>query len=305
MAKKEQMLRLINIVNFLKSKKEGASYLEISDYFEELSYRDGTGDIPFSEKTFQRDRKTIDEVFNISIEFKNSNKKFHIINNDMDESNSSLFDSFILVNAYKQVTKRQNAILFETRQASGLYNFDGFVHAIQNSKKISFNYLRHWDQTGTKKVVEPYALKEFRNRWYLLAKDVQKSDFDLRIFGLDRITNLEIHHSKFIKQEIEIEKMFENSFGIVSTLNIEPTILELSFTTSQKKFVKSLPIHHSQKIIVDDESEFKIQLELVPTYDFYQELATHAERLVKIEPKKVRDEYVNFLRKGIDNLSKI
>lgn len=304
MANREQtLLRLTYIVNFLKSKKEGANYLEIATYLQERAYRDGEEHLPFSEKTFQRDRKVIEEVYDIKIEFKNSNKKYHIVNNDLDETNSTLLDSFILVNAYKQVANRDGVIIFEKRQASGLHNFDGFVHAIQNLKKISFDYVRHWEKTCNRKVVEPYALKEFRNRWYLLAVDTQKSNFELRIFGLDRITNLEIHRAQFAKQEFDIEKMFVNSFGIVSTLDIDPTFIEISFDTSQRKFVKSLPIHHSQKILVDDGRDFKIQLQLVPTYDFYQELATHAERIIKIEPPKVKEEYVNFLKKGIENLS--
>lgn len=304
MAKRQEtLLRLTYIVNFLKSKKDGADYFEIAKFLEERAYREGEEQLPFSEKTFQRDRKVIEEVYNISIQFKNSNKKYHVVDADLDEINSTLLDSFILINAYKQIGNRQDVILFERRQASGLHNFDGFVHAIQNFKKISFEYVRHWENTKTRKVVEPYALKEFRNRWYLLAVDAEKSDFKLRIYGLDRITNLEIYHAYFRKQEIDIEKMFENSFGIVSTLGIEPTDIELSFLTEQRKFVKSLPIHHSQRILVDDESDFKILLRLVPTYDFYQELATHAERLRKIEPQEVREEYKNFLKRGIENLS--
>lgn len=304
MANREQtLLRLTYIVNFLKSKKEGANYLEIATYLQERAYRDGEEHLPFSEKTFQRDRKVIEEVYDISIQFKNSNRKYHILDNNLDENNSTLLDSFILVNAYKQVADRDGIIIFEKRQASGLHNFDGFIHAIQNLKMISFDYVRHWEKTSNRKVVEPYALKEFRNRWYLLAVDTQKSPLELRIFGLDRITNLEIHRTQFSKQEFAIENMFVNSFGIVSTLDIEPTIIELSFDTAQRKFVKSLPIHHSQKILIDDEKDFKIQIELVPTYDFYQELATHAERIIKIEPPKVKEEYVSFLKKGIQNLS--
>ncbi|UOE39717.1 WYL domain-containing protein [Chryseobacterium oryzae] len=303
MAKRQEtLLRLTYIVNFLKSKKDGADYFEIAKHLEERAYREGEGQLPFSEKTFQRDRKVIEEFYNVIIQFKNSNKKYHIVDTDSDETNSTLLYSIILINAYKQIGNRQDVIIFEKRQASGLYNFDGFVHAIHNLKKISFEYVRHWEKTGNRKVVEPYALKEFRNRWYLLAVDTQKSNFELRIFGLDRITNLEIHNSQFRKQEFDIEKMFVNSFGIVSTLNIEPTIIELSFETAQRKFVKSLPIHHSQEVLVDNGSDFKIQLQLVPTYDFYQELATHAERLIKIDPPKVRDEYLNFLKKGIENL---
>jgi len=71
MANREQtLLRLTYIVNFLKSKKEGADYFEITTHLQELAYRESVDQLPFSEKTFQRDRKVIEEVYDIKIEFK-------------------------------------------------------------------------------------------------------------------------------------------------------------------------------------------------------------------------------------------
>lgn len=153
-------------------------------------------------------------------------------------------------------------------------------------------------------MVEPYAVKEFRNRWYLLANERDGKDFLLKTLGLDRISNFELSNSSFKRQEVDIETLFENSFGIISTLHEKTTKIALSFEPWQGMFVKSLPIHHSQKILLDNQDELKVELTLVPTYDFYQELLTHAERILSIEPKFVRDEYVSFLQKGIDNLKK-
>lgn len=137
--RQDTLLRLTYIVNFLQSKKDGADYYEIAKYLEERAYREGEEQLPFSEKTFQRDRKVIKEVYNVNIQFKNSNKKFHALDPDSDETNSTLLDTFILINAYKQIGNHQDVIIFEKRQASGLYNFDEFVHAIQNLKKFRLN----------------------------------------------------------------------------------------------------------------------------------------------------------------------
>ena len=69
MAKNEQMLRLMYIFKYLQSKKDGANYLEISKYLEER-FSSEYKDLSFASKTFQRDRKTLNELFNIEIEYK-------------------------------------------------------------------------------------------------------------------------------------------------------------------------------------------------------------------------------------------
>lgn len=299
MAKSEQMLRLMYILKYLQSRNEGANYPEISTHLEEKFNQDGR-DLSFAPKTFQRDRKTLNELFNIEIAYKNATHKYHLINEGFSELTESVFENLLLVNAYRQTKTHQNIILFEKRQASGIYNVQDIVHAIKKCQIISFTYTNHWNKSGEKKIMEPYALKEFRNRWYLIGHEFGKIDFKLKIYGLDRITNLEINSKTFNKKEINTDDLFKNSFGIVSTENELPENIILSFKANQAKFVNSLPLHHSQEIINDNSEELRISLKLFPTYDFYQELLTHAERLTVISPLNVKEEYLRFLDKAIE-----
>lgn len=302
MAKRDQMLRLMNVVTFLRSKTNGASFKEISDHLEEKFYKESVGELAFSEKTFQRDRKILDELLGVEIKFKRSTMTYKIVSDIESHSQQTIFDNLLLMNAYKQAANYDKIMYFEKRQASGLDNLEGIVYSIKNSKIISFQYTKFWEGIPQKRVVEPYAVKEFRNRWYLLANEKDGKDFLLKTFGMDRISDLEFSNSTFIKKEIDIEKMFSNSFGIISTLEEEPQKIVIAFEPWQGMFVKSLPIHHSQRILIDTSAELKVELTLVPTYDFYQELLTHAERILSIEPIAIREEYVRFLQTGIDNL---
>ncbi|MFV0140740.1 WYL domain-containing protein [Empedobacter falsenii] len=302
MARREQMFRLMNISNFLKSKPNGVTFREVQLYIEEkYKEEEFDNDLAFSEKTFKRDRKLLKDLFKIETKFSRSTMLYQIV--DDVESNQTIFDNLLLVNAYKKTADQANILLFEKRQASGLENLDGLIHAIKNSKIISCSYTKYWEGIPNKKVLEPYAMKEFRNRWYLIAKDRNDNDFTLKTYGLDRISNLEIHSSTFVKNNIvNVEDMFVNSFGIISTLGQEPTKITLSLIPWQGMYVKSLPIHHSQKILVDNENELKLELNLVPTYDFYQEILTHNERLLSLEPKVVREKFLKFLEVGLNNL---
>ena len=296
MAIHDKNIRLMHIASFLKSKPKGASFKEILKHLEELYHRESfPKDLASSQKTFDRDKKLLLEM-GIEIKFKRSTMTYQVVNDDFSESSQTIFDNILLLNAYKQTENNSEVMIFEKRKSRGLENLNGLLHAIQNRKTISLSYTKHWEGISTKRVVEPYALKEFKNRWYLLANEVDGKDFFLKTFGLDRISDVEVNSKTFKKQEVDIDKLFVNSFGIISTLDQIPEKIILSFDYEQGKFIKTLPIHHSQKVLIDNDSEYRIELTLVPTYDFYQELLTHTGRMKIISPENVRDKYFEFIK---------
>lgn len=303
MAKRDQMLRLVHISHLLKSKKEiGATYDQVRNYLKEKHYdqKGYDNDLAFSEKTFKRDRDLLLEIFDIEIQFKRKTMTYQIVDNGNLDQSQGIFENLMLINAYKQTVDHSKIMLFEKRQASGIHHLEGIIYAIKNSKTISLQYTKYWENQSHKKVLQPYALKEFRNRWYLLANEDDGKDCFLKTYGLDRISDFDIHSKTFSKKEVDIEALFTNSFGIVSTINEKPQKIILSFKQPQGGFVKSLPIHHSQKILLDNEYELTLELTLVPTYDFYQELLTHAEMLKIVEPKTAKDQYLEFLEKAAE-----
>ena len=139
-------------------------------------------------------------------------------------------------------------------------------------------------------MVESYALKEFNDRWYLLANEKHKESFLLKTFGLDRISGLEIHHSTFKRQQIDAEEIFRNSFRIISTYGENPQEILLSFDAVQGKYIKSLPLHYSQEVVSENKEKLVIKLFLVPTFDFIQEILSHSELVEVISPKSLRNE---------------
>lgn len=53
MAKRDQLLRLMNVVNYLRGNTEGASFDEIQKYLEEKSHKDSEGELAFVRKLFR------------------------------------------------------------------------------------------------------------------------------------------------------------------------------------------------------------------------------------------------------------
>ena len=304
MAKKEQMLRLKFIEEFLRRRKDrGASFEEINEYLES-KYQDRgleLDDLKFTKRTFLRDKEAIFEVFGVHIIYKRSTNSYVIDADEIDEYHEDVFDNLLLVEAYREVKGKKNVMFFEQRKSRGLHWLNGLVHSITHQKIIALNYTKFWEGVSHQKTLEPYALKEFRNRWYLLANEKDGKDFILKTFGLDRISDLEISNSTFKPQKIDIEKYFINSFGIIYSEDEQPEEIILSFDAEQGQYIKTLPMHHSQKVLIDNDKEYRIQLTLFPTYDFEREVLSHGERVKVISPKSFRDHLQNEVKNMLKN----
>lgn len=293
MAKIEQILRLKFIEDFLRSKKnKGASYEEIQDYLI-LKYQDqdiDLDDLKFTKRTFLRDKEAISKILKTDIIYRRSSNTYAIDVDEDDEFQEDVFDNLLLVEAFRNVQGKKDVMLFEQRKSRGLHWLNGLVHAINHHKIVTLRYTKFWEGVSYKKVLEPYALKESRNRWYLLAHEKNDEKYFLKTFGLDRISDLEIAQSSFRPKKYDIQKDFKNSFGIISTLDETPEEIILSFDSDQGSYIKTLPLHHSQEILIDDENELRIKLKLVPTYDFEQEILSQGKRVKIISPESFKNQ---------------
>ena len=303
MAKIEQILRLKFIEDFLRSKKDkGASYEEIQDYLI-LKYQDqdiDLDDLKFTKRTFLRDKEAISKILKTDIIYRRSSNTYAIDVDVDNEFQEDVFDNLLLVEAFRNVQGKKDVMLFEQRKSRGLHWLSGLVHAITHQKIVALQYTKFWEGVAHKKVLEPYALKEFKNRWYLLAHEKNDEKYFIKTFGLDRISDLEIAPSTFKRKKYDAEKDFEYAFGIISTLNETPQEIILSFNYDQGKYIKTLPLHHSQEILIDDDTEFRIKLTLVPTYDFEREILSHGNRVKIISPESFK----NHLKREVEMMLK-
>ena len=69
----------------------------------------------------------------------------------------------------------------------------------------------------------------------------------------------------------------------------------LHFDTLQGKYIKTLPLHETQKILLDDENELQISLKVFITHDLVMELLSFGENLMVLHPK----ELVNSMRETL------
>jgi predicted DNA-binding transcriptional regulator YafY len=92
-----------------------------------------------------------------------------------------------------------------------------------------------------------------------------------------------------------VEAMFRNCFGIINDEDYEAEEIILSFTNHQAKYIKSLPLHHSQEIIYEGTEHTHFKLLVKPTYDFMMEILSHGKEVQILEPAYVREELKDIL----------
>jgi predicted DNA-binding transcriptional regulator YafY len=302
MSKRGYISRYLLILKKLKSKKY-SSFEEIQEYIKRqvdfLQMQDDSLMVGFSKRTFQRDLKEIRTNFGIDIEFSRSMKGYFIVQNDSENMNfQRMLEAFDLFNSLNVSQDLKPYIHLEQRTPAGTENLFGLIHAIKNHFQIEFLHKKFWeDQTKFRKV-EPYALKEFKNRWYLVAKDL--ADDSIKTFGLDRISELQITGLKFIDPvNIDVREKFRFFFGIISPNELLPEEIILSFDPDQGRFVKSLPLHSTQEVVLENENEFRIKLKICITRDFVMELLSFGDSVKVIEPTslkiKVKQIYKNAI----------
>jgi predicted DNA-binding transcriptional regulator YafY len=293
MSKRGYISRYLLILKKLKVKPY-STYEELQAYIENqfdfLQMQDDTLNIGFSKRTLQRDIKEIRNVFGIDIEYSKSNKGYYISQSETENMNfQRMMEAFDMFNSLNLAQDLTPFIHLEKRRPQGTENLYGLLHAIKNRLQIKFTYQKFWEEELSQRLVEPYALKEFKNRWYIMAKD--SKDNNIKSFALDRLTNLEITNLNYqYPDNYSIEQSYRYCFGIISPNDEEPQDIILSFDPFQGKYIKTLPLHDTQQVLVDNDEEMKIKLKLCLTHDLVMELLSFGDNMKVIEPKSLADQ---------------
>jgi predicted DNA-binding transcriptional regulator YafY len=283
MSKRESLSRYSLIIKKLKrcpaTFDEIANTLALESELQEYNFM-------VSKRTFQRDLDEILALYNIEIRYNFSRRVYEIVDDDMPEIRERILEAFDVFNALNLSDRLSQHIHFEQRRPRGTENLYGLLHAIKNGHRIRFVYVKFWDESPTVRTAEPYALREFRNRWYVMANDLK--DDRIKSFALDRLSDLEILKTKFtIKPGFDVIEHFRYCFGIISPNADKPEEVILSFTPVQGKYIRSLPLHETQQVLADTQKELRIGLKLFITHDLVMEILSHGSEVKVLAPESL------------------
>lgn len=254
-----------------------------------------------SKRNFYRDLNVIRSIFKVEIT-KNTSNGYFLEESFLSSNVNKLLESYRFINTYEIFKEVDHFIAAEPRK-SGSTHLLIMLDAIQNRKRVEFIYRKYVDETPVKRVIEPYFVKEFRGRWYVIACD--KKDRQIKVFALERIEEDPFPASPSasfdIPQNITPEGFFKDSFGIFKLTDSKVEEIELSFKPLKAKFIKSQPLHASQTIIFESDTELRVKFKLQITHDFIMELLSHGSEATVIAPECLKMCIIDNLTASLKN----
>ena len=293
-----RLIRYILIINRLSGAKKFVPADELIDYLN-LQMDIRGYDIGISVRTLQRDFKDIDEMFEVRIKNKRG-YGYHIVETYDNPTcdYEQLLLNFDLLTSVSNDNGVSGYLLPEHHRPRGSENIPLLIDAIKNRQEVRFEYvLVRQDDKIISKQIKPYFLKESLGLWYLVALDENNR---LKCYGIDRIVNLIRTENHFKRDDsIDASALFKDSYGIWDDPAIPVEEIELSYSPLDGKFLKAMPLHHSQEILVDNEHEFRIRVRLRITNDFVMALLSRSNSLTVIKPVSLKERIVDVYKRAL------
>ena len=294
-----RLIRYILIIHKLSGHRKYVSADELISYLN-LQMELRGYEIGISLRTLQRDIKEIADMF--EIEIKNYRGYGYYVADrpvETDIRYQEILMNFDLLTSMNQSGQSIGFIIPEHHRPKGSDSIPILIRATKEQRFVGFDYIlvRKSDKLISKKV-KPHFLKESLGLWYLLALDEHDN---LRSYGIDRMQNITLDDTTFKRDEsIDPDDFFKNSYGIWDDPSMPIEDIELSYSPLDGKFIKTTPLHSSQKILADNDIEFRISLRLRITNDFVMALLARSASLTVVKPLSLRARIREIYKEAIE-----
>ena len=283
----------------LLSYSNGLSKNEIDSRWKKSSLNE-KGETTIPRHTFIRMKDNILSLFDIQIGYDRKEKKYYI-ENDISGCNKNtqfLLSAFAVNQMISGNSDLADRILLEDTPAGSNIFLPEITTAMRENRRLSITYQNYEMQTAREFEIEPYALRYFGRRWYVLAH----TDFhnSLRLYALDRMKDVKISDNLFkLPEDFSADDYFSRYFGVIVT-DAKAENIQLKTTDTRAKYLRSLPLHHSQKEIASN----LFELHLVPTDDFINAVRAMGTEVEMISPDWLRKKLLQEAKDMVKKYSK-
>ena len=263
----------------------------------ELWLRDEiSGGVELPKRTFDNWRYAIWDMFGINIENERKGGYHYYIENEEDISgngiSSWLYNTLSVSTSLSGCKSIKDRILLEYIPSGQKY-LQEIIGALKENRLLAITYQSYWNDEESCFDVEPYCIKLFRQRWYLVARSTHPyyQDKGPRIYALDRIGDLQKMDETFrMPKGWNAEDYFEGCFGIITDRETDRQLVKLKVSASQSCYLRDLKLHISQEEKERNENYSIFTYYLRPTFDFQQEILWNNEEVEVLEPQWLREE---------------
>ena len=286
------------------------TFQEISDLWQEsgLSYKE-----PLPLRTFHNHQKAILDIFGVEIKCDaGDGYRYYITEPERLRGNnlhSWLISSYATLNQIQADSRLEDRIIYEDIP-SGQTWLTCIAEAMRHNRVLNITHQGFGKPYPSTFEVEPYLLKVVKRRWYVVARCPYYSDRNrakgikpndvYRVYALDRIYDIEDTGKTFkMKKNFDANQYFEGCCGVITSDEPIQRIVLLAYG-GFADYLRTLPLHESQREIEGDDESTLFEYHLKPTFDFYQLILAQGDQVEVLEPESVRNEMRNFAKNMLD-----
>lgn len=256
--------------------------------------------VELARSTFNRHKNAIETMFGIYIECDLKNGyKYYIGNENVfheDSVQNWMLSTLSVSNVISDSLALQKRIVLQPVPSEG-ENLSKIIEAMKKNVKLKVVYRKYGTDTPRVFDLEPYCIKLFKQRWYVLAhfhrkatEEKPESDY-MGIFSLDRIQNIELTDTKFhIDPDFDAQEYFDESYGVMVDERKKTERIVIRAYDTQRFYLRDLPLHRSQKEIGQGENYADFELFMKPTNDFCGDLISRFNQVKVLSPQWLADD---------------
>ena len=302
---KDYLRRHIWILSELYQHPKGLTYKEFAERWERSSQNMLGNTLP--KRTFADCLRSIEETFGIQISSDARNRyRYRIVNRDWlekDRVKDWLLSAFAVNGLLQDSRGLRERVMYEDIPSGNDYLLT-VLHGMKENRVLSMTYQDYYDKEPREILLEPYCVRVFRQRWYVVGvmrnepEDEEPTELTnqgrIRRYALDRIIHLELADETFkMPQGFSVDDYFADAFGIIvepEEYNVETIRMKVYNINHRREYLRSLPLHHSQREIEQTVDYSIFELRLAPTYDFIQAILAMGGEVEVLAPEYVRQE---------------
>lgn len=268
-----------------------AKRITFSELNERWKATEMSGGQPMSRTSFYRHKEDLQEMFGIIIECDaNDDYRYYILNREeMRESSTQrwMLDTLSVNGLISESLSLKDRILLEPMS----YNEDMLrlaIEAMKRNHRIVISYQCYDSPDVKRHYVEPYCIKLYHHRWYLLGR-YKKGEFS--IFSFDRMLDINITEEKFeLEKNFDGEEFFRYYYGVIIGREEKCQRIVMRAFGWERKSMLHLPMHCSQRVVKHGDGYIDYEITAHTTNDLTGYILSRGKWLVVKYPQWYADE---------------
>jgi predicted DNA-binding transcriptional regulator YafY len=168
----------------------------------------------------------------------------------------------------------ESILQYETNpMLKGLDWLEVLYRATASKKSVAIYYKSFKARDGHEAVYYPYLLKEYRNRWFLVAARKEQPEQIIHL-ALDRIEQIRVlEFEPYVEADhVDFSTYYANCIGVTKTKHAKPARVLLEIFEPHRPYLLTKPLHTSQTLLSNGGSSSMIELHVVLNYELEREI---------------------------------